>query len=91
MGEGGRYAFNLERKMKLSIELEQAISRKVGLSIEQLRQTNPVEIAKHIEQKKHKKLSFSSQFPFIGRGNVLRDGVMTSEQINKDIDRILGL
>lgn len=77
--------------MKLTTELEQVIARKVGLNIEQLRQANPVDIAKHIERKTHKKLSFSSQFPFIGRGNVLRDGVVTSDQINKDIDRILGL
>lgn len=77
--------------MQLSTKLEQVIARKVGLSIEQLRQTNPVDIAKRIEQRTHKKLTFSSQFPFIGRGNVLRDGVITSDQINKDIDRILGL
>lgn len=77
--------------MQLSSQLEKVIARKVGLSIEQLRQANPVDIAKRIEQRTHKKLSFSSQFPFIGRGNVLRDGVMTTEQINKDIDRILGL
>ena len=77
--------------MQLTKELEQVIARKVGLNIEQLRQTNPVDIAKRIEQRTHKKLTFSSQFPFIGRGNALRDGVMTTEQINKDIDRILGL
>jgi hypothetical protein len=77
--------------MHLTTELKQVIARKVGLSIGQLRQTNPVDIAKHIEEKTHIKLSFSSQFPFIGRGNVLRDGVITSELINKDIDSILGL
>lgn len=77
--------------MQLTKELEQVIAHKVGLTIEQLRQTNPVDIAQRIEQRTHKKLSFSSQFPFIGRGNVLRDGVITSDQINKEIDRILGL
>jgi hypothetical protein len=77
--------------MKLCASLEQSIAEKVGLSIQEIRQKSPSEIATFIEGKTKKKLTFSSQFPFIGRGNVLRDGVKTSQDIDKDIDRILGL
>jgi hypothetical protein len=72
-------------------QLSENISKKIGLSMEELKRLNPTEIAFFLEKKHNKKLSFSSEFPFIGRGNVLRDGVVTSEQINKDIDRILGI
>jgi len=77
--------------MKLCASLEQSIAEKVGLSIQEIRHKSPSEIATFIEGKTQKKLTFSSQFPFIGRGNVLRDGVKTSQDIDKDIDRILGL
>lgn len=77
--------------MKLSTSLEQSIAEKVGLSIQEIRQKSPAEIAAFIEHKTTRKLTFSSQFPFIGRGNVLRDGVRTSEEINMEVDRILGL
>jgi len=65
------------------------ISKKIGLSVSEVRRKNPVEIASVLEKKHNKQLTFSSEFPFIGRGNVLRDGVVTSDQINQDIDRIL--
>lgn len=77
--------------MKLRRELEDSIAKRVGLTIEEIRAKNPMDIVSAIENKTQRKLTFSSQFPFIGRGNVLRDGVMSSAQINKDIDRILGL
>ena len=77
--------------MKLSASLEHSIAEKVGLSIQEIHQKSPEEIAACIESKTKRKLTFSTQFPFIGRGNVLRDGVRTSDEINKDLDRILGL
>jgi len=77
--------------LKLNSILASNIAKKIGLTIEEIRYENPTEIALIIEQKQNKKLSFSSEFPFIGRGNILRDGIVTSQNINKDIDRILGL
>lgn len=77
--------------LTLPKQLAKNISKKVGLSMDELNKLDPTEIAVHFEKKHSKKLSFSSAFPFIGRGNVLRDGVITSQNIDKEIDRILGL
>ncbi|MBB5022850.1 hypothetical protein [Desulfurispira natronophila] len=66
-----------------------SIARRVGLSANEIRDLNPVDIAKHLQSKLGKKLTFSSEFPSIGRGNVLRDGIKTSQVIDEDIDRIL--
>ncbi len=67
------------------------IERKLGLSIGEIHQLNPIEISQKIEQNTGKQLSFSSEFLYIGRGNVLRDGLLEHNQINSDIDKILGI
>jgi ATP-dependent RNA circularization protein (DNA/RNA ligase family) len=77
--------------LTLHKQLVKNISKKIGLSMDELNKLDPREIATYFEKKDNKKLSFRSEFPFIGRGNVLRDGIVTSTMINKDIDRILGL
>jgi hypothetical protein len=61
----------------------------IGLSAETIRKYSPDELRFHLENKNKRKLSFTSEFPVIGHGNVLRDGIKTSEEINKDIDKIL--
>jgi len=61
----------------------------IGLSAETIRKYSPTELRCHLENKNKRKFSFVSEFPVIGRGNVLRDGIKTSEEINKDIDKIL--
>ncbi|MCL2440389.1 MAG: hypothetical protein FWD14_01485 [Treponema sp.] len=61
----------------------------VGLSAEEIRKYSPCELRSHLEIKNKKKFSFKTEFPVIGRGNVLRDSIITSEEINKDIDKIL--
>jgi hypothetical protein len=38
-----------------------------------------------------KKLTYTSEFPFIGIVNVLREGIMDSKSINSEIDRIVGI
>jgi hypothetical protein len=76
--------------LKLDSRVASGIASRVGMSIEEIRYRNPVEIAQAIEKKQGKKLSFSSELPFVGRGNVLRDGVITSAEIDREIDRILG-
>ena len=67
------------------------IEKKLGLSIEEVHLLNPIEISQKIEQNTGRSLSFSSEFPYIGRGNILRDGLFEHKQINNDIDRILGI
>ena len=69
--------------------IEKNAERVVGLSVEEIRRYSPSELRCHLEEKNKKKLFFTTEFPVIGRGNVLRDSIVTSEEINRDIDRIL--
>jgi len=59
------------------------------LSVEELRGRAPEEIRAHTEAKYSSPMSFVSEFPLIGRGNVLRDCLVGTEQINKEVDEIL--
>lgn len=69
--------------------IEKNISKKLNLSIEEIKSYSPEEMRRYLEKKNKKKFSFVSEFPVIGRGNVLRDSVISSEELNKDVDRIL--
>jgi len=61
----------------------------VGLSAETIRKYSPNELRLHLEKKNQRKFTFTTEFPTIGRGNVLGDSILSSEEINKDIDKIL--
>ena len=61
----------------------------VGMSLSDLKNAEVSEIRRKIEEKHGKPLSFTSEFPIIGRGNVLRDRIMTTQHINAEIDKIL--
>ena len=61
----------------------------VGLSAETIRKYSPWELRSYLENKNKRSLSFTTEFPTIGRGNVLRDSFKTSKEINKDVDKIL--
>jgi len=69
--------------------VEKNVENLIGLSAETIRNYSPDKLRRHLEGKNKRKFSFTSEFPVIGRGNVLRDGIKTSEEINKDIDKIL--
>jgi hypothetical protein len=69
--------------------VEKNVENLIGLSAETIRKYSPNELRHHLEEKNKRKFSFTTEFPIIGRGNVLRDGIKTSKEINKDIDRIL--
>ena len=69
--------------------IEKNVEKLVGLSAEDIRNYSPDELRRFLEKKNKRKFSFTTEFPVIGRGNVLRDGIITSEEINKDIDKIL--
>jgi len=75
----------------LFVAVEKSAASLVGLPIETIRMYSPGELRNHLEKKNKRKFSFTSEFPVIGRGNVLRDNIATSEEINKDIDKILKL
>mgnify|MGYP000113762033 CR=1 FL=1 len=65
--------------------------KKVGLSIEKIREYSPSELRQYLEEKNKKELLFLSEFPNVGRGNILRDQPASRKLINEEIDRILGL
>jgi len=61
----------------------------VGLSAEEIRKLSPGELRRYLEKKNKRKFSFTTEFPVIGRGNILRDSIITSKEIDRDIDKIL--
>ncbi|OGI11428.1 MAG: hypothetical protein A2Y40_09560 [Candidatus Margulisbacteria bacterium GWF2_35_9] len=65
------------------------IESKVGLSLNEIKTNSPYETRKHLEKKNKKQVKFVSAFPFIGRGNVLRDGIKERSSINSEVDKIL--
>lgn len=69
--------------------IEKNAEKLVGLTAEEIRRLSPGELRRFLEKKNGKKLSFTTEFPVIGRGNVLRDSIATSEKINREIDKIL--
>ena len=71
------------------VAIEKNAEKLVGLSAEEIRKYSPSELRQYLEKKNKKKLFFTTEFPVIGRGNVLRDSIITTKKINKDIDKIL--
>jgi hypothetical protein len=66
------------------------VQKNIGLSLSDINKLNPIEINTYIEKRNGKKIKITSEFPFIGRGNVLRDGIITHDKVNQEIDKILG-
>jgi len=69
--------------------VEKNVAALIGLPVETIRMYSPSELRFYLEKKNKRKFSFTTEFPVIGRGNVLRDNIITSEEINRDIDKIL--
>lgn len=67
------------------------VAKKTGLTAAEIKSKSPEEIREYFTRKTGKQFTITSEFPFIGRGNVLRDSIASSKRINKDVDRILGL
>lgn len=67
------------------------IEKKTGMSIDEIKANSPEKHREYFTKKTGKPFKMTSEFPFIGRGNVLRDGLVGSDKINKDIDKLLGL
>lgn len=63
--------------------------RATGLNLNEIRKYSPENMRSHIEKRNRRRVLFVSEFPFIGRGNVLRDNLLDSNEINKEIDLIL--
>lgn len=69
--------------------LEQATEMWSGKKPDEIRMQSIEERRQEAEAKTRKKLRIARFFPFIGRGNILRDRVIGSGQINKDLEKAL--
>jgi hypothetical protein len=67
------------------------VSKRTGLSASEIKCKSPEAIRSYITKSTGKPLTITTEFPHIGRGNVLRDGIVSSSRINRDIDKILGV
>jgi hypothetical protein len=67
------------------------IAQRTGMSVDEMRRKSPGEIRSFFNKKMRKPFSITSLFPFIGRGNVQHDGLRSTSQINKQIDKLLGV
>jgi len=65
--------------------LEKTVEKVTGEKADILRTRTIDETRIRLEQK-GVKIKFFSAFPFIGRGNVQRDNVLSSSEINKMVD-----
>ena len=75
--------------MTLFNNIEKHVEEVTGLTVEQIRRFSPEKLRAYLEHKNNKKFSFTSEFPTVGRGNILRDGIEGTTEINKEIDAIL--
>ena len=69
--------------------LEQAVEQLTGDSAAILRSRSLEETRKVAEKRHGCAFRFVSRFPFIGRGNVLRDRLVTREDVEASLDRAL--
>jgi hypothetical protein len=68
---------------------ERAIERGTGLPIDVLRQTPIEELRESAEHKLGRPFQIVSVFPWAGRGNVLRDRLVSREELDADLDNAL--
>ncbi len=72
--------------MTISEKFHESIEARVGLSIEQIKSYSPEKLRSYLEKRNRKIFSFTVEFPIIGRKN---NSFVTTEELNKEIDRIL--
>lgn len=75
--------------MVFLMKMRKSAEKQTGLSAQQIQDFSPEQMRSYLEKRCNKKLRFISAFPVIGRGNILRDNLASSENINSEIDRIL--
>jgi hypothetical protein len=69
--------------------LERAVKKATGESADALR-TRPLADTRRIAEKRHgAPFRFTSKFPFIGRGNVLRDRTVSHKEVEAALDDAL--
>lgn len=76
------------REMTTKTEFEKAIEAATGESVESLRDT-PIDERRSKIGKKWGRLHVLTFFPFIGRGNIMRDHIRSREEVDADLDKAL--
>lgn len=66
---------------------EDAVERATGLSVDELRAVPVDERREQLERERGAPLRFRSRFPFVGRGNVLRDRAVSHGKVEQDFRR----
>ena len=69
--------------------MESSAQKATGLSLAQIKSFTPCQLREHLEKTNKAKFSFVSVFPYIGRGNVLRENIIDSATLDREIDKIL--
>jgi hypothetical protein len=69
--------------------LEATVERLTGQKADALRNQTITELRRNTETKVKGRLKFSSRFPLIGRGNVMRDCIVGHEAVEALLKRIL--
>lgn len=64
--------------------LERTVEAITGVKVANLRRATLSENRVRIEDAHRAPLAFTSRFPFIGRGNVMRDRLITSRDVERE-------
>lgn len=75
--------------MTMNVELLSLIERKAGKSIETLQSETFSEHRSEAEAKHRKPMLVTRLFPFIGRGSVMGDFLLSHSEINKQLDHAI--
>lgn len=75
--------------MAMSAELLRLIERKTGMSVDKLRSGTISERRLAVEMKFHKPMRLSRLFPFVGRGSVMGEFILSHSEVNKQLDHAL--
>jgi hypothetical protein len=71
--------------------LNKNIESAVGMSIDEIKSISPEDYRAFMERKNNSKMRYSSEFPSIGRGNILREDLIDGDALNAEIDELLGV
>jgi hypothetical protein len=74
--------------MSLEI-LERAVEEKTGMLINELREMTVSEMRDRVQRREKRPTTFYSAFPFIGRGSVMHDCMVSHEEVERELDEAL--
>lgn len=75
--------------MPMNAELLRLIERKTGKSIDQLQSETISERREEVEAKAGTPLRLLRHFPFIGRGSVMGDFILSHNEVDRQLNRAL--